>query len=95
MIIFSRQLVRIISAASMLVFLLVGSFTPQHAHADTFTLLHEFAGGASDGNRPYDSLIISGSTLYGMTSIGGDSNAGTIFSVGIDGTGFTLLHEFA
>ena len=33
-----------------------------------FALLHSFAGGASDGEDPYGSLIQDGSTLYGMTS---------------------------
>jgi uncharacterized repeat protein (TIGR03803 family) len=60
-----------------------------------FGLLHEFAGGVSDGQNPYGSLTLSGSTLYGMTRVGGDSNFGTIFKVGTDGTGFGLLHEFA
>jgi uncharacterized repeat protein (TIGR03803 family) len=60
-----------------------------------FTLLHEFAGGADDGAEPYGDLTLSGSTLYGMTSAGGDSSLGTIFSINTDGTGFTLLHEFA
>jgi uncharacterized repeat protein (TIGR03803 family) len=60
-----------------------------------FTLLHEFAGGVDDGRTPYGSLILSGSTLYGMTAAGGDDNLGTIFSIATNGTGFTLLHEFA
>jgi len=60
-----------------------------------FSLLHEFAGGAADGAIPYGSLILSGSTLYGMTSDGGDSSMGTIFKIQTNGTGFTLLHEFA
>jgi uncharacterized repeat protein (TIGR03803 family) len=61
----------------------------------SFTLLHEFAGGADDGSTPWGSLVIDTGTLYGMTQIGGDSNKGTIFSIGADGTNFTLLREFA
>ena len=60
-----------------------------------FTLLHSFAGGASDGAYPYGSLISDGSTLYGMNSYYGPGNYGTIFSVGTDGSGYTLLHSFA
>jgi len=60
-----------------------------------FTLLHEFAGGDSDGRNPYGSLVLDGGTIYGMTYSGGDSNDGTIFKIGTDGTGFALLHEFA
>jgi len=41
-----------------------------------------------------DSLILSGSTLYGMTSGGGSDDAGTIFSIGTNGSNFKLLHSF-
>jgi uncharacterized repeat protein (TIGR03803 family) len=58
-------------------------------------LLHEFTGGADDGKYPWGDLIVSGSTLYGMTQNGGSNDKGTIFSVQADGSGFTLLHEFA
>ena len=58
-------------------------------------LLHEFAGGADDGKWPSGSLTLSGSTLYGMTRDGGDSNGGVVFKIETDGTGFSLLHEFA
>lgn len=59
------------------------------------TVLHSFTGGASDGSRPSGSLTLSGSKLYGMTLIGGNSGAGTIFSMNTDGTGLGLLHSFA
>ncbi len=58
-------------------------------------LLHEFAGGAKDGASPDGSLIVSGSTLFGMTYRGGSKDLGTIFKIQTDGTGYTLLHEFA
>ena len=57
-------------------------------------ILHNFTGGASDGREPYGSLTLSGSKLYGMTIVGGSSNAGTVFSMNTDGTGFGLLHSF-
>lgn len=60
-----------------------------------FNVLHTFSGPATDGEQPYGSLIIKGSTLYGMTRFGGASNAGTIFKINVDGTGFALLHSFA
>jgi len=60
-----------------------------------FALLHEFAGGVNDGQEPYGGLIRSGTTLYGMTQLGGDSNLGTIFSIATGGDPITLLHEFA
>jgi uncharacterized repeat protein (TIGR03803 family) len=60
-----------------------------------FQLLHEFAGGSDDGAAPYGSLILIGSTLYGMTSAGGDDDLGVIFKMETNGSGFQLLHEFA
>ena len=60
-----------------------------------FQLLRSFAGGAGDGRTPYDSLALSGSTLYGMSFYGGSSDFGTIFSIGTDGSGFQLLRNFA
>ncbi|MCK7479253.1 MAG: hypothetical protein M0C28_19230 [Candidatus Moduliflexus flocculans] len=59
------------------------------------TLLHEFAGGIDDGKWPYGDLLISGSTLYGMTHLGGNGNLGTIFKMQFDGSDFTPLHRFA
>ncbi|NCO40959.1 MAG: hypothetical protein COZ06_27590 [Armatimonadetes bacterium CG_4_10_14_3_um_filter_66_18] len=40
------------------------------------TLLHEFAGGASDGSGPRGDLTLSDSTLYGMTGQGGVATPG-------------------
>jgi len=60
-----------------------------------FRVLHSFVGGASDGLTPYGSLVLYGSTLYGMTPYGGASDNGTIFKINIDGTGFRVLHLFA
>ena len=60
-----------------------------------YSHLHEFAGGANDGEGPTGSLTLSGSTLYGMTRDGGDHDDGTVFKMNTDGTGFDLLHEFA
>jgi uncharacterized repeat protein (TIGR03803 family) len=51
-------------------------------------------GGGNDGNRPYSSLALSGSTLYGMTYYGGTSNHGTVFSMNTDGSGFRTLLSF-
>jgi uncharacterized repeat protein (TIGR03803 family) len=39
-------------------------------------------------------LILSGNTLYGTASRGGESGNGTIFAINTDGSGFTNLHSF-
>jgi uncharacterized repeat protein (TIGR03803 family) len=66
--------------------------------AQTFSVLYSFNGanvGSSDGSNPYAGLILSGNTLYGTTFAGGSSSYGTVFSVNTDGTGYTILHNFA
>ena len=59
-----------------------------------FQMLHSFLSGGGDGRSPFGSLVLSGSTLYGMTQRGGAGNTGVIFSMNVDGTGFTVLHSF-
>ena len=60
------------------------------------TVLHNFAGGSSDGAQPSDAGLISDGqgNLYGVTSSGGPSSYGTVYKVSVDGT-FTLLHKFS
>ncbi|MCX5830143.1 MAG: hypothetical protein NTV58_19410 [Deltaproteobacteria bacterium] len=48
-----------------------------------YTNLHTFGGGANDGLWPFDSLTISGSTLYGMTEQGGVAGEGVIFKMNV------------
>ncbi len=67
-----------------------------------FQLLHGFAGyngGAgdesnADGAAPMAGLILSGSTLYGTTTLGGTGGGGTVFSVSTGGTDFSDLYNF-
>ena len=59
-----------------------------------FTILHSFTFAPTDGNTPFGSVIVNGTTIYGMTSIGGSSGNGTIFKMNTDGSGFALLHSF-
>jgi len=59
------------------------------------TTLAEFTGtaGAVKGSEPTGALAISGTTLYGVTRIGGALNLGTIFRITPAGS-FTSLHDF-
>jgi uncharacterized repeat protein (TIGR03803 family) len=72
-----------------------GTIFKVETNGTNFTLLHEFAGSVADGKNPYGSLILSGSTLFGMTCYGGDNDSGTIFKIETNGANFALLHEFA
>jgi uncharacterized repeat protein (TIGR03803 family) len=51
-------------------------------------------GGTASGKEPYGSLILSGTTFYGVTSAGGANGDGTVFSVGLNGTNYHNLVSF-
>jgi len=59
-----------------------------------YTALHSFAGGASDGNAPYATLILDGAGFLYGTTLDGPSGMGTVFKLKTDGTSFALLHTF-
>jgi uncharacterized repeat protein (TIGR03803 family) len=75
--------------------LLGGTVFRVNSDGTGYTILHNFAGGADDGATPYDGLVLSGNTLFGMTYVGGANDLGAIFRIGADGTGFSLLHSFS
>jgi uncharacterized repeat protein (TIGR03803 family) len=57
------------------------------------TVLHSFAG-QPDGATPIASLVLDAAgNMYGTTSLGGTSNAGTVFKVDSNGTE-TVLYSF-
>ena len=61
-----------------------------------YQILYSFGASGTDGQNPYGSLTLSsdGSTLYGMTNGGGANAEGTVFSIGIVGTGYQVLYSF-
>ncbi len=60
-----------------------------------FTILHEFPATDSDGYSPLASLTLVGSnTLYGTTSGSIYPDAGTVFAINTDGSGYTIMHQF-
>ncbi|HTV48261.1 MAG TPA: choice-of-anchor tandem repeat GloVer-containing protein [Phycisphaerae bacterium] len=62
---------------------------------NTPRVLHSFARGTTDGLYPEDSLLASGSYLYGVTDAGGANGLGTIFSCNISTGSETLVYSFA
>jgi len=64
--------------------------------AQTYTNLHLFMNYPNDGANPQAGLILSGNTLYGTASGGGNSSSlsGTVFKINTDGSGFTNLYYF-
>lgn len=62
---------------------------------NTYTVLHDFNGGADDGaTSDHGYVVQSGDHLYGMTTNGGNHNDGVIFKLKIDDGTFQLLHKF-
>jgi uncharacterized repeat protein (TIGR03803 family) len=60
-----------------------------------YKLLHSFAVEPSDGRFPRSSLVEGrDGTLYGTTENGGTRDAGTVFKLNKDGSGYRLLHSF-
>lgn len=47
-----------------------------------------------NGAWGYGSLVLDGTTLYGMTNNGGEDNRGTIFKIETDGSGYQKLLDF-
>ena len=69
-----------------------GTVFALNADGAGFTNLYSFTGG-NDGANPCAGLVLSGSTLFGTTTSGGNG-AGTVFAIKTDGTGLTNLHTF-
>jgi uncharacterized repeat protein (TIGR03803 family) len=59
------------------------------------TDMHDFSGSSTDGANPEGNLILSGSTLYGMTQNGGAHGDGIIFSISTSGGALTDMHDFS
>jgi len=70
----------------------LNGLTFSNATAATYSVLREFSG--SDGQGPSGPLVLAGSSLYGTTYLGGNSNWGTIFTLRTNGTAFSLLRHF-
>jgi uncharacterized repeat protein (TIGR03803 family) len=58
-----------------------------------FTKLLDFSG-SSNGAFPLGTLLVSGTTIYGMTFYGGINNYGVVFRINTDGTGYNKLFDF-
>src|SRR5436309_15758171 len=77
-----------------------GLILPGRMTAQTFTTLHRFTAlygdpaGNIDGSHPEAGLILSDNTLYGTATTGGTADAGTVFAINTNGTGFMNLHSF-
>ena len=86
----ARGKTRGLARLAMVLGLVVGSIG---AHAQTYTILHTFSGPPSDGGNGGDALVTN-SMIYGVSRSGGSNDDGTVYSLGIDGSGYQILKTF-
>jgi uncharacterized repeat protein (TIGR03803 family) len=77
----------------LLTILLIGWLTQFSSIHAQYLKLVDFEG--TNGSYPENSLILSGNALYGTASMGGANDLGCIFRVNTDGSGYTIIHDFA
>jgi uncharacterized repeat protein (TIGR03803 family) len=70
----------------------IGVLAAPLAHAQTFSVIHNFTGG-SDGSSPLSGFVMVNGYLYGTASTGGGAGAGVVFKMSTTGEE-TVLHEF-
>jgi uncharacterized repeat protein (TIGR03803 family) len=60
-----------------------------------YSVLRKFSATGGDGQVPIADLIQgSDGVLYGTTALGDANQAGTVFKLNADGSGYTILHDF-
>ena len=61
-----------------------------------YAILHPFRISTTDGLSPWGGVVQgSDGRLYGATRHGGATDAGTVFSVRLNGTGFAIIRSFS
>lgn len=62
----------------------------------TFTVLHAFGGGEPNAIFPYTGVAEGADgQLYGTSFRGGNFDAGVVYRIATDGSGYTVLHHFS
>ena len=57
-------------------------------------MIHHFSSTSFLPNAPAGGILINNDIIYKVTQSGGANNYGAVYSIHIDGTGFTNLHSF-
>jgi uncharacterized repeat protein (TIGR03803 family) len=69
------------------------AFASPRVQSQTFSVVHSFTGGTDGGNPAAGLVMDSSGNLYGTSSTGGNSGAGTVFEVSSTGAE-TVLYNF-
>src|SRR5450756_2434334 len=72
----------------------VGTIYKVNTNGSGYVILRSFGSNPDPQEPEYNSLINSGSMLYGTSTYGGTSNMGTVFGVDTNGANFAVLHSF-
>ena len=64
-----------------------------YVQAAQYNVLHNISDTTTEGAYPQN-IVISGTTIYGVTTSGGVNNTGAIFSMDISGAGYHVLYNF-
>jgi uncharacterized repeat protein (TIGR03803 family) len=74
----------------------VGAVFTLNTDGSGYQVLHHFGSFTGDGTHPrYGSLVQGmGGVLFGTTQNGGANNVGTVFKMGLDGSGYNILRSF-
>ncbi|MCW3082875.1 MAG: hypothetical protein JWP12_241 [Bacteroidetes bacterium] len=80
---------KILSVSLIVIIAILGLCS--HSYAQ-YTKLYDF--DSINGRFPQGSLVADGNYLYGMATVGGADNVGTIFKIKKDGTAFAKLLDF-
>jgi uncharacterized repeat protein (TIGR03803 family) len=72
----------------------VGKVFKLNTDGTGYIVLKDYPFSLEQGFYPGAGLILSGNVLYGTTLQGGTNHGGTVFSMNIDGSGYTILKHF-
>lgn len=70
-----------------------GTVYSVHTDGSAFMTLYSFTG-SNDGANPMAGLFLTNNILYGSTANGGANNSGTLFTININGSGFSNFYTF-
>src|SRR5262249_36954247 len=72
----------------------MGEFFKCGPDGSNYKILHNFAGGQTDGMRPTSIIIAPDGAVYGTLQVQGPSSHGTIFRCSANGSDYKTLYAF-